>query len=339
MPVGLRGRSVWHLPGPPRRPTIRAKEAIPMRALLAVDGSDASNRAVDAAAAMAWPKGATLEIVSVIPTDAELFGGPWPAAAYVQSGEVRAELSKELGRQLAGAADTVRRPGLDVTTTLAEGRPASDIVRRANQDAVDLVIVGARGHGTLERMVLGSVSAEVVERALCPVLVARGAATGRIVVGVDGSLASLFAVEFLGACGLWPDATVRSTTVIDVPAAWWLGITPVDAVVSSGTYVSVQAEATAHAWDMANDAVARLAADGFVADAAVREGDAAGGLIAEAATWGAGLIVVGTRGHGLIKRLLMGSTARNVLYHAPMSVLIVRPGEDGGDPAPKGVHR
>ncbi len=308
-----------------------------MRVLLAIDGSDASNLAVDAAAALSWPTGATLEIVSVIPIDAELFGGPWPAAAYVQSSQIRDELSSQLGRRLTVAADAVRRPGLEVTTTLAEGRPASEIVRRAAEDAIDLVVVGARGHGTLERMLLGSVSAEVVERAPCPVLVARGAATGRIVVGADGSPASVFAVEFLGACGLWRHATVRATTVIDVPAAWWLGITPIDAVVAPGTYVSVQAEATAHAWDMANDAVARLAAEGFAADAEVREGDAASGLIAGAHTWGAGLIVVGTRGHGLLKRLLMGSTARNVLHHAPMSVLVVRPGEPATGPASKGA--
>lgn len=310
-----------------------------MRILLAIDGSDASNLAVDAAAALAWPTGATLEIVSVIPVDAELFGGPWPAAAYVQSNEVREELSGELGRQLTVAADAVRRPGLEVTTTLAEGRPASEIVRRAAQDAVDMVIVGARGHGTLERMLLGSVSAEVVDRAPCPVLVARGGDASRIVIGTDGSPDAGHALDVLATSGLWRGASVRVVTVVDVPAAWWLGITPVDAVVSTEAYTSVQTEALRHADALACDTAARLATSGFRTEAVVRQGDPAAALVAEASDWRAGLIVVGTRGHGSLKRFLVGSTARNVMHHAPMSVLVVRAAEPGTGPASKGAAR
>ena len=61
------------------------------------------------------------------------------------------------------------------------------------------------------------------------------------------------------------------------------------------------------------------------AQSVVREGPASAEIIAEAESWDADLVVIGTRGHGLLKRLLLGSTARTVLHHAPMSVLIVRP--------------
>ena len=136
-----------------------------MKALLAIDGSAAANLAVEAAASLAWPARSDLEIVTVAPADDELFGGPWPAEAYVQSAGVRERLLADLGRQLEVAASAIGRDGLSVRTRLVEGRAASEIVRLASHGEVDIVILGARGHGILERMVLGSVSGEVVDRA------------------------------------------------------------------------------------------------------------------------------------------------------------------------------
>ena len=178
-----------------------------MKALLAIDGSDASNVAVTAAASLAWPEGSEVEIVSVIPIDVELFGGPWPAAAYAQSSEVRDRLEAELGAGLVKAAAAIKRDGLLVSTRLLEGRPASEIVRSATADGVDLIILGARGHGTFERLLLGSVSAEVVDLAPCPVLVARHSASGRVLAGADGSPDAQLALDFLA--GLRPLAATR----------------------------------------------------------------------------------------------------------------------------------
>lgn len=296
-----------------------------MKALLGIDGSASSNVAVEAAAALAWPPGSDVEIVSVLPADAELFGGPWPAVAYVQSTDVRERLSSELSRQLEIAAGAIRRDGLTVRTRLLEGRAASEIVRVAHDD-VDIVILGARGHGALERMLLGSVSAEVVDRAPCPVLVARGRPSSRVLLGSDGSADAEHAIDFLAGSGLWRGASVRVASVIDLPTTWWLGVTPMDAVAADAPSTATQAEATRHGQEVAQTAATRLAAEGYAADAVVREGDSAGALVTEAVEWRADLIVVGTRGHGVLKRFLLGSTARNVLHHAPMSVLIVRSG-------------
>lgn len=308
-----------------------------MKALLGIDGSASSNVAVEAAASLAWPAGSDVEIVSVVPADTELFGGPWPAAAYVQSTEVRDRLASELGRQLEIAASAIRREGLSVRTRLLEGRSASEIVRLATQGDVDIVILGARGHGALERMLLGSVSAEVVDRAPCPVLVARRRPSSRVLLGTDGSPDAQHAIDFMAASELWRGATVRVASVIDLPTTWWLGVTPMDAVAATEPSTSVQVEASRHGQEVAQAAATQLAADGYIADAVVREGDSAGALVAEAVAWGADLIVVGTRGHGLLKRFLLGSTARNVLHHAPMSVLIVRAEGVATDAGSKGA--
>jgi nucleotide-binding universal stress UspA family protein len=75
-----------------------------------------------------------------------------------------------------------------------------------------------------------------------------------------------------------------------------------------------------------NAAVAsRLHTAGFTVTPLIRQGDAAHEIVAEAKAREAGLIVVGTRGQTGLQRLILGSVARNVLLHAPCSVLIVRP--------------
>lgn len=310
-----------------------------MKAMLAIDGSASSNVAVEAAGSLAWPPGSDVEIVSVVPADAELFGGPWPAAAYVQSTEVRDRLMAELRRQLEIAASAVRRDGLSVRTRLLEGRPASEVVRLAAQGDVDIVILGARGHGVLERMLLGSVSAEVVDRAPCPVLVARRRPSSRVLLGTDGSRDAQHAIDFLAASGLWRGATVRVASVIDLPTTWWLGVAPMDAVAAAEPSTAAQVEAKRHGQEVAQTAATRLVAEGYTADAVVREGDSAGTIVAEAIAWKADVIVVGTRGHGLLKRFLLGSTARNVLHHAPMSVLIVRSEDVATDSGSRGATR
>ena len=185
--------------------------------------------------------------------------------------------------------------------------------------------MGAREHGAIERVLLGSVSAEVVDHAHCPVLVARKPTAWRVLVATDGSPDAALGAGFVAASGLFDAAGARIVNVIDVPAAWWLGFTPADGTLATDAYTSVVTDASGHARSVAADAVRRLRSEGMEAQSVVREGPASAEIIAEAESWGADLVVVGTRGHGLLKRLLLGSTARTVLHHAPMSVLIVRP--------------
>ena len=71
-------------------------------------------------------------------------------------------------------------------------------------------------------------------------------------------------------------------------------------------------------------AVERLRDAGLDASSEIRSGDPAHEVIAAAAGAGAGLVVVGTRGLTGLRRLVLGSVARNVLLSAPCSVLVVR---------------
>jgi len=66
-----------------------------------------------------------------------------------------------------------------------------------------------------------------------------------------------------------------------------------------------------------------LREQGLDAEAAVRDGEAGPAIVEEAKEWGAGLVVVGSRGHTGLRRLLEGSVSRYVVDHAPCPVEVV----------------
>jgi nucleotide-binding universal stress UspA family protein len=63
--------------------------------------------------------------------------------------------------------------GLELETAIAVGHPAEQIIRRAEADHVDLILLGRRGMSRFEKWILGSVSERVLRYAHCPVMVVR----------------------------------------------------------------------------------------------------------------------------------------------------------------------
>lgn len=302
-----------------------------MKALLAIDGSTESAFGLETAASLVWPTGAELSILTVIPSKAEWYGGPWAAGiAYIPAEHLRDDLRAERAALLGEAAARLRQPGLDVTTRLIEGRAASVIVHVAREIGADLIIVGARGHGAIEEAFLGAVSAEVVDQAPCAVLVARRPSVGRVLIGTDGSEVAMSAAQFVGGCGLFGKSRVRVVHAMDINPTWWLGYTPGDGAVAVNAYASVVRDGHRYGNEVTSLMAARLRADELDASTITVEGPAAASLLYEAKSWRADLVVVGTRGNGLLKRLLLGSTARSVLHHACASVLITKPRRNVG---------
>ena len=303
-----------------------------MKALLAIDESAKSALAVDTAAALAWPAGSQVIVLTVLPNDAELFGGPWGVGlSYNASDEIRGRIVAAGQALVDRGAASVRRPGLEVEARLARGRAATVIVDVARDVGVDMVILGAIGHGAFEQALLGSVSAEVVDQAHCAVLVARTACADRILIGTDGSDVAGAAVEFVGASGLFSGAETRVLHAIDLHPSWWLGFTPGDASFGDEAYMMLVDDARRHGDAVTSGAATLLQAHGLTASTMVHEGPPASVILDEARRWRADLVVIGMRGQGLLKRLLLGSTARTVLHHAGESVLIT--------PATAGIPR
>ena len=84
------------------------------------------------------------------------------------------ERRAELDRSLARAAAELRGRVTRVTRATPTGTPAGEIVSVARELDADLVVVGARGLGGIERLLLGSVSERVLRDARCPVLIVKG---------------------------------------------------------------------------------------------------------------------------------------------------------------------
>ncbi|SFK08447.1 Nucleotide-binding universal stress protein, UspA family [Halobacillus dabanensis] len=139
------------------------------RILVAYDGSDLSREAVYEARNQACetPK-REIHIVSVInPTG--------PVTNAVVSRSIGNEMAEKLRSEMDVLKEQMASSDVDVITEVlvskVEGNPGISICKYADEQAVDLIIVGNRGLGKVKKMFLGSVSNNVVQHANCPVLV------------------------------------------------------------------------------------------------------------------------------------------------------------------------
>lgn len=134
--------------------------------LVAIDGSEWSDRALDTSVELALLAGATLTALAV--------EGPLPAYAAT-IGEVE-EVKREKDEFFRTLAETAQRrgedAGLEIDVQVRPGHPAELIPRVAEEGGYDLVVLGHRGHFVRDRL-LGSTADRVSEHAHCPVMIVR----------------------------------------------------------------------------------------------------------------------------------------------------------------------
>jgi nucleotide-binding universal stress UspA family protein len=294
-----------------------------MRVLVATDGSAAATVGVELAASITWPPDVAIRVTTAIDPSAALFGGPWPGMAVIHPAEIEAELRGYARRSIDAGVDQLRHAGLNADATIVEGRPATAIVEEARRFGADLIILGARGHGVIEEMVLGSVSAEVLDTAPVPVLIARDSRHLRILLAWDGSAAAERAASLLETWPIFRGSTIRVVTVTETDLSLWAG-TDVATPEVVDLYLQALDEARAERRRLADSMAARLERAGLSAEAEVREGAAGEQLLAAAKAWEADVIVMGTHARTGLARLALGSVARSVVHHSRTSVLVVR---------------
>jgi nucleotide-binding universal stress UspA family protein len=290
-----------------------------LRILLATDLSRGAESATRLAASLPWPRNTTILVVGVIES-----ARPVVDVAPEGSADSHDRDAREFGFAVRLAAQILAAPGRTVETLTTFGRPADAIVEEAARFRADLVIMGSRGRGTLHSALLGSVSAEVVDRTSCPVLIVRRERISSVVFATDGAPRTASAAEVVG----WPvfaDVPIRVVSVAHVDLPYYSvaeSRVKFDAAVSS--YLRESDEEDSRCERIAIETAAQLVAIGSKATGEVRHGSPAKGILAAADAFGADLIVVGSRGDRGLRRMLVGSTAREILYEAPCSVLIVR---------------
>lgn len=139
------------------------------RILAAVDFSDPSTHALAYAADLAQKLGAKLDVIHVY--QLPMYG--LPDGGVLASADFVAGLAEDLQKELDRTAESYRKRGLDVQTHLRQGPPHVEIVRQAQEDAAQMIVVGTHGRTGLEHLLLGSVAERVVRTSPVPVLTVR----------------------------------------------------------------------------------------------------------------------------------------------------------------------
>lgn len=290
--------------------------------VVGVDGSPDSAFALDWATAEARLSAARIRVVFGLHMPVVVM--PFAPATFLPPSP---ELSAYAEEVLTAAAQRIRAadPEIAVDTSLVL-RPPVQALLSAAKDAA-MLVVGTRGLGTLGALTLGSVSSRVAAQATCPVVVVPPAElagagpvgdAGAIVVGLDGSAHSNAALRF--ALDL---AATRSATIVAVHA--YLVPLPDPTLVGPDFVVRSETIARTHAESVLDHAV-QDAVDATSSTARVIQRAIAGNPVdalidtAPEAT----LTVIGSRGRGGVRAMLLGSVSQSVLHRADHPVVIVR---------------
>lgn len=283
--------------------------------VVGIDGSANSDAALEWAVAEATRRKLRLHLFSAgirqIPGGEPIYSD-WQSDAAVTRDALEAA-DKHLNAALARARSSA--PHLILTLESVVDSAAGGLVDLSA--TADTIVLGRSSHGSAVGTLLGSVALQVVTHALCPVVVVHASnddtsnAPRGVVVGVDGSGVSELALDYAFEQAWWRGVP------LDVVHAWW----------TTATYGLTQEFQK----EQANQE--RLALSETLAgwsekypDVEVRTSLPMGPAVltlTEAAK-NADLLVVGSRGRGGFRSLLLGSVSQGVLAHAPCTVAVVR---------------
>jgi nucleotide-binding universal stress UspA family protein len=138
--------------------------------VVGVDGSEGAGAALEFAVAEAALRRARLRLISVWEVPAAMYGSGFAPGVDASTLDAFRERAQTVADDAAATAKK-QQPAVECEAKAVEGQPASVLLDEA-ADA-DLIVVGNRGLGGFKRLLLGSVSQQVVHHASCPVVVVR----------------------------------------------------------------------------------------------------------------------------------------------------------------------
>jgi nucleotide-binding universal stress UspA family protein len=294
------------------------------RILLATDGSPGSQQACEVAAQIASGFDSKVTVLSAIPSIS--------AMAAPLEGEYYSKIINKAEDAVEKAASVFKKEGVAVSEREApQGRasPVETIVEYAAEEKADLIAMGTRGMGGIKRAVLGSVSSGVALHAPCATLVVRSTKKGgarpigRVMVAVDGSENAQRALEAAIDMAKVLKLELQIVHVDYVPGLLWSMGLPGSMIPAD----RIESDAESFGQQLVSKAM-KFAKDGGVAspkgEMVSKLTSPAQAIVDLAEQREVDVIVVGTRGLGGFKKMLLGSVANSVLHYAHCSVLVVK---------------
>jgi nucleotide-binding universal stress UspA family protein len=297
------------------------------RILVATDGSPESVRAARTATELSNKLGLELHVVYVEPTP-DVYGIPERAIYFPETQDYLRTVERHAHERISEEAAKIRESGGEIAEAYPRvGRPDAEIVWLAEELDAGLVIVGSRGLGPFKRVLLGSVSNNVVRHAHGSVLVARGDGRGegdhlpsRLLLAIDGSseaaAATRAAVELANA--------IRSELHVMFALETGLRLSYLGPEVRDRWEEALEeTKRKARAW--VDQQAKRIEAEGGMVEGThLTLGKPDEEIVKVGEELDAGLIVLGSRGLGSINRALMGGVSDSVVRHAHCPVIVVR---------------
>lgn len=282
--------------------------------IVGYDGSEGSTLALRWAAQAAEQRARTVEVVTT-----------WSMPSADLGIGAGATLQSELIDQMRQEAVATNQEGLEIAARMGAnamgevliGRTAAALVHHS--EGAEMVVVGSHGSGGLTGYLLGSVSRQVATHAQCPTVVVRPPAPDAqdMVVGVDGSEHSLKALAWAFEQASYSGMALRVLHSWEIPPTWSMVEVP-----------SYEPEVLIRDYGNAELRETSEAMAGFrekYPDVRVRQEVMKGSPVKAlvTASEGAALLVVGSRGLGGFRGLLLGSVSHAVVHKAASPVAVV----------------
>ena len=136
------------------------------KVLIATDGSEYTKKAVDYGIELAINTGAKLQAIYVVDT-----GGYKSIPLSAPMKYAFSLLRQEGDMAIKYVAEKAEAAGLEVEGIIAEGHPAEEIMKCAEKNSIDHIVMGTLGKSGLDRFLLGSVADKVIRNSRIPVIV------------------------------------------------------------------------------------------------------------------------------------------------------------------------
>lgn len=287
-----------------------------MRILLAVDGSDQSYEATRALAHLTQAE----QLIMLHALDVPKPAYPMMMSEVAQDiyTMVEREMKKD-GERLLARVKSILPLGTGRTTSRLEiGKPADVIVTVAQEQQVNLIVMGARGLGPVKEVLFGSVSHRVLTHAHGPILVVNGPMRSlrHVFLPLQGPDDAETAVRFLATKPFREPIEVTILTVSPFTQPPW----PAGVAVAE----AMKKEILEGARQFVDEVASRLTALEYRAKGLAVLGIPAAAILQEASKQKPDLILMGSRGRQGITRFVLGSVSHAVLHRSPGAVLIYR---------------